>query len=47
MTDEEVMEGLEIFAKKLFDSQKELPEEFKKILDDNFWELCEAENELD
>lgn len=43
MTEEKAMEGLANFAKKIFGSQQELPEEFKKILNENWWELLKDE----
>lgn len=37
--EDEINKGLSDFAKKLESSQKDLPHEFEKILNDNFWEL--------
>lgn len=39
MTDEELCAGLDEFARKLVDSQQDLPPEFQKVLDEHFWEL--------
>ncbi len=41
MTEEEAFEGLARLAQKLFDGQEELPDEFKEILDNNMWDLCD------
>ncbi len=39
MTENE--ETLEEFARKLLNDQEDIPPEFQKVLDDNFWELAE------
>jgi hypothetical protein len=41
LTDDEVFEGLNNFAIKLFGEQQQLPPEFQEILDKNMWELCD------
>lgn len=43
ITEEKVMEGLADFAKKMFDSQEKIGDEFMKILNENWWELLEDE----
>lgn len=35
----ELEKELEDFLKKLIENQKDMPEEFKSIVDKNFWEL--------
>ena len=39
MDDSDTQKQLDDFIKALADSQTDLPLEFKKVLDDNFWEL--------
>ena len=41
MNEEEAIEGLETFARKLIESQVDLPEEFQKVLDEHWWELLD------
>lgn len=38
---DDISKALNDFADKLISSQKDLPPEFKKILNDNFYELLE------
>ncbi len=38
---EEIEKILEAFVGGIMDNQKDLPPEFQKVVDDNFWELLE------
>lgn len=42
MSEEEFYEGLMNFAEKLAGQQEDLPEEFREVLDKNFWELVDG-----
>ena len=46
MNEEEAMEALASFAKKLIESQVDLPEEFQKVLDEHWWELVADESQI-
>jgi hypothetical protein len=41
MTDEEIDKALNDFARKLADSQQEVPPEFNEWFDENKWDLYE------
>jgi len=45
MSDKEQLQIIEDFVSKMINSQKDVESEFLDVLDDNFWELIENENE--
>lgn len=45
MIEENIRKALEEFERKLLESQKDLPEEFQKVLNDNIWDLYDYDDE--